>query len=97
MDTEIVSSIVMSNLGDGHGGPYLSANLEGPRSIYMVKYIFWGWSEVETKAKRGPPPKLDITILLTSNNSWVSNHHCKQIRISSSRGSSTTASGGSGG
>ena len=29
------SSIVMSNLGVGQGGPYLSAFLEGPRSIYM--------------------------------------------------------------
>ena len=35
LGTEIVSSIVMSNLGVGQGGPYLSAFLEGPRSIYM--------------------------------------------------------------
>ena len=30
MCTEPVSSIVMYNLGVGHGGPYISANLEGP-------------------------------------------------------------------
>ena len=30
MCTEMVSSIVMYNLGVGHGGPYISANLEGP-------------------------------------------------------------------
>jgi hypothetical protein len=35
LGTEIVSSIVMYNLGVGQGGPYISANLEGPRSIYM--------------------------------------------------------------
>ena len=35
LGTEIVSSIVMYNLGVGHGGPCESANLEGPRSIYM--------------------------------------------------------------
>ena len=29
MCTEMVSSIVMYNLGVGHGGPYISANLEG--------------------------------------------------------------------
>ena len=29
MCTEMVSSIVMYNLGVGHGGPYKSANLEG--------------------------------------------------------------------
>ena len=30
MCTEMGSSIVMYNLGVGHGGPYKSANLEGP-------------------------------------------------------------------
>ena len=29
MCTEMGSSIVMYNLGVGHGGPYISANLEG--------------------------------------------------------------------
>ena len=29
MCTEPVSSIVMYNFGVGHGGPYISANLEG--------------------------------------------------------------------
>ena len=29
MVTEMVSSIVMYNFGVGHGGPYISANLEG--------------------------------------------------------------------
>ena len=48
LGTEIVSSIVMYNLADGHGGPCVSANLEGTRSIYMVMYIFWGRSEDET-------------------------------------------------
>ena len=55
----------MSNLGDGpEGVPYVSANLEGHQSIYMVMYKFWWWAEDETKVRRGPSPKLDITILL---------------------------------
>jgi hypothetical protein len=31
------SSIVMYNLGDGHGGPYVFANLEGHQS----NLLFW--------------------------------------------------------
>jgi hypothetical protein len=55
----------MYNLGDGpQGGPYVSAKLEGHQSIYMLMYIFWWWAEAETKTRRGPPPKLYITILL---------------------------------
>ena len=54
----------MYNLGDGHGGPFVSANLEGHQSIYMLMYLFWWKTEVETKARRGPSPKLYITILL---------------------------------
>ena len=44
MGTEMGSSIVMSNLGVGHGGPYKSANLEGPQS----NLLFWGRAEAET-------------------------------------------------
>ena len=44
MGTEMVSSIVMSNLGVGPGGPYISANLEGPQS----NLLFWGRAEAET-------------------------------------------------
>ena len=44
MGTEMVSSIVMSNLGVGPRGPYISANLEGPQS----NLLFWGRSEAET-------------------------------------------------
>ena len=63
MCTEPVSSIVMYNLGVGHGGPYISANLEGPQS----NLLFWGRAEAETKANRGPTPKLYITLLLTGS------------------------------
>ena len=38
MCTEMVSSIVMSNLGVGPGGPYKSANLEGHQSNLLL----WG-------------------------------------------------------
>jgi hypothetical protein len=51
----------MYNLGVGHGGPYISANLEGRQSIYILMYIFWWRTEAETKARRGPSPKLYIT------------------------------------
>ena len=34
----------MYNLGVGPGGPYKSANLEGPQS----NLLFWGRSEAET-------------------------------------------------
>ena len=61
MGTEMVSSIVMYNFGVGPGGPYISANLEGHQS----NLLFWGRAEAETKAKRGPTPKLYITLLLT--------------------------------
>ena len=44
MCTEMVSSIVMYNLGVGPGGPYKSANLEGPQS----NLLFWGRAEAET-------------------------------------------------
>ena len=44
MCTEMGSSIVMYNLGVGHGGPYISANLEGPQS----NLLFWGRAEAET-------------------------------------------------
>ncbi len=37
MCTEMGSSIVMSNFGVGHGGPYKSANLEGHQS----NLLFW--------------------------------------------------------
>ena len=55
----------MYNLGGGHGGPLVSANLEGRQSIYMLMYIFWWRAEAETKARRGPPPKLYIYLLLS--------------------------------
>ena len=44
MGTEMVSSIVMSNLGVGPGGPYDSANLEGHQS----NLLFWCRAEAET-------------------------------------------------
>ncbi len=44
MVTEMVSSIVMYNLGVGHGGPYISANLEGHQSNLLC----WGRAEAET-------------------------------------------------
>ena len=44
MCTEMVSSIVMYNLGGGHGGPYISANLEGHQS----NLLFWWRAEAET-------------------------------------------------
>ena len=44
MGTEPVSSTVMSNLGVGPGGPYISTNLEGPQS----NLLFWGRTEAET-------------------------------------------------
>ena len=54
----------MYNLGGGHGGPLVSANLEGRQSIYMQMYIFWWRAEAETKARRRPSPKLYIYLLL---------------------------------
>ncbi len=44
MGTEMGSSSVMYNFGVGHGGPYISANLEGPQS----NLLFWGRAEAET-------------------------------------------------
>ncbi len=44
------------------GGPYVFANLEGHQS----NLLFWWWDEAETQAKRGPSPKLYITILLST-------------------------------
>ena len=44
MCTEMVSSIVMYNLGVGPRGPYISANLEGHQS----NLLFWGRAEAET-------------------------------------------------
>ena len=44
MCTEMGSSIVMYNLGGGHGGPYKSANLEGHQS----NLLFWWRAEAET-------------------------------------------------
>ena len=44
MCTEMVSSIVMYNLGVGPRGPYISANLEGLQS----DLLFWDRAEAET-------------------------------------------------
>ncbi len=44
MESGSRSSTVMYNLGVGHGGPYISANLEGPQS----NLLFWGRAEAET-------------------------------------------------
>jgi hypothetical protein len=44
MGTEMVNSIVMYNLGDGHRGPYISANLE----CHQSNFLFWLRAEAET-------------------------------------------------
>ena len=44
MGTEMVSSIVMYNLGGGPGEPYKPANLEGHQS----NLLFWWRAEAET-------------------------------------------------
>ena len=44
ISTEMVSSIVMYNLGGGHGGPYISSFLEGHQS----NLLFWWRDEAET-------------------------------------------------
>ncbi len=61
MGVGIVSSRVMYNFGVGpRGDPLFTAFQKGNKVIYY----FGARAEAETKAKRGPTPKLYITLLL---------------------------------
>ena len=61
LGAEMESSTVMYNFGVGpRGDPLFTAFQKGNKVIYY----FGARAEAETKAKRGPTPKLYITILL---------------------------------